>query len=201
MSLKHLQEQMGIDADGFFGPNTLKHAKEHFDLTDEQVAHFFAQCGHESGNFRAYSENLNYSEAALLAVFGKYFDEDTAAEYARKPEEIANIVYANRMGNGDTESGDGWKYRGRGAIQLTGKNNYTAFAEYMDDPEILENPDVVSEKYSFDSAFFFFKENNLWDICTDIEEDTIIKLTKRINGGTHGLEDRMEKTIKYYGYL
>ena len=202
MSLKRLQETLGITADGLFGPNTFKHAKEHFGLSDNRAVHFFAQVAHETGNFRAFSENLNYSAKGLQAVFGKYFPGNLEESYARQPEKIANRVYASRMGNGDEASGEGWKYRGRGALQLTGKNNYKAFSEYLNKPELLDNPDVVAEEYSFQSALFFFERNNLWSICDKgLDKDTIKQLTKRINGGYNGLDHRIQLTNKYNTYL
>lgn len=204
MSLKSLQKKIGVDADGLFGPGTLKAAQKYYKMTDARAAHFFAQTAHESGNFKAFSENLNYSAKALDSVFGKYFVRAgrDADEYARQPEKIANIVYASRMGNGDTASGDGWKYRGRGALQLTGHDNYKALAEYLGMPEIMDNPDMVAEDYSFESAMFFFEKNGLWAICDEgVNDETIKKLTKRINGGYHGLEDRTNKTYKYLNYL
>ena len=203
MSLKHLQEKIGVTADGLFGPATMKAAMKFYDLTPEQAAHFFAQTAHESANFKAFSENLNYSAKALDSVFGKYFVRAgrDADDYARQPEKIANVVYASRMGNGDTASGDGWKYRGRGALQLTGHNNYKAFSEFLGKPEILDNPDLVAEDYSFESAIFFFENNKLWDICKTVDDASILALTKRINGGTHGLDDRKTKTYKYYKYV
>ena len=152
--------------------------------------------------YKAFSENLNYSASGLSKIFGKYFPGDLEEEYARKPEKIASRVYGNRMGNGDEESGDGWKYRGRGALQLTGKNNYTAFAKYLDKPEILDNPDLVANEYAFESAMFFFDKNNLWSICDKgIDSNTITKLTRRINGGTNGLDHRKNLTLKYYEYV
>ena len=203
MSLKSLQEKIGVTADGAFGPGTMKKAMEFYKFTPERAAHFFAQTAHESGNFKAFSENLNYGAKGLLGIFKKYFPtEAKALEYERKPEKIANLVYASRMGNGDEASGDGWKFRGRGALQLTGKDNYKAFSDYMKKPEIMDNPDLVATEYSFESAIFFFDKNKLWDICDKgVSKDTILALTKRINGGTHGLEDREEKTNKYYGYV
>lgn len=203
MSLKHLQEKVGVTADGSFGPGTLKAAIEYYKLTPIRAAHFFAQCAHESGNFKAFSENLNYGAAGLKSIFGKYFTtEKDALEYERKPEQIANRVYASRMGNGDEASGDGWKYRGRGALQLTGKNNYKEFSDYLKDPDVVVNPDVVATKYSFESAMFFFEKNRLWAICDKgINDEAIVELTKRINGGTHGLDDRKEKTKKYASLL
>ena len=203
MSLKSLQEKIGVTADGAFGPGTMKKAMEFYKFSPERAAHFFAQTAHESGNFKAFSENLNYGASGLLGIFKKYFPtEALAKQYERKPEKIANKVYASRMGNGDESSGDGWKFRGRGALQLTGKDNYKAFSDYMKNPEIMENPDLVATQYSFESAIFFFDKNKLWDICDKgVNKDTILALTKRINGGTHGLADREEKTMKYYGYV
>lgn len=203
MSLKSLQTKIGVTADGAFGPGTMKKAMEFYKFTPERAAHFFAQTAHESGNFKAFSENLNYGASGLLGIFKKYFPtEALAKQYERKPEKIANRVYASRMGNGDEASGDGYKFRGRGALQLTGKDNYQAFANYLKKPEIMTNPDLVATDYSFESAIFFFDKNKLWDICDKgVNKDTILALTKRINGGTHGLADREEKTMKYYGYV
>lgn len=203
MSLKSLQEKIGVTADGAFGPGTMKKAMEYYKFTPERAAHFFAQTAHESGNFKAFSENLNYGASGLTGIFKKYFPtQEKALLYERKPEKIANLVYASRMGNGDEASGDGFKFRGRGALQLTGKDNYQAFANYLKKPEIMDNPDLVATQYSFESAIFFFDKNKLWDICDKgVNKDTILALTKRINGGTHGLEDREQKTFKFYEYV
>jgi putative chitinase len=204
MSLKSLQERAGVATDGAFGPGTMKAAMTMLKLTPVRAAHFFAQTSHETGGFKAFSENLNYSADGLNKIFPKYFKNAgrNAAEFARNPEKIANIVYASRMGNGNPASGDGWKFRGRGALQLTGKANYEAFAKYLGNNEVLENPDLVATKYSFESAMFFFERNKLWAICDKgINDAAILELTKRINGGTHGLEDRKIKTYKYYEYV
>jgi putative chitinase len=202
MSLKSLQERAGVAADGAFGPGTLKAAMSLLKLTPVRAAHFFAQTAHETGGFKAFSENLNYSAQGLQGIFGKYFPGTLEESYARNPEKIANRVYADRMGNGNEASGDGWKYRGRGALQLTGKANYEAFAKYLSKPEIVTNPDLVATTYAFESAMFFFDKNKLWDICDKgVSKETILALTKRINGGTHGLADREEKTFKYFGYV
>lgn len=203
MSLKSLQAKIGVGADGAFGPGTLKAAMAYYKMTPERAAHFFAQTAHESGNFKAFAENLNYGASGLTTTFKKYFTTtEKALLYERKPEKIANLVYGNRMGNGDEASGDGFKFRGRGALQLTGKDNYKVFSEYLKKPEIMTNPDLVATEYAFESAIFFFDRNKLWDICDKgVNKDTILALTKRINGGTHGLADREEKTLKYYGYL
>ena len=128
MSLKSLQGKIGVTADGSFGPGTMKAAMTYYKLTPTRAAHFFAQTAHETGEYRLFSENLNYSASGLQGIFGKYFPGTLEESYARNPEKIANRVYADRMGNGNEASGDGWKYRGRGALQLTGKANYQAFA-------------------------------------------------------------------------
>jgi len=202
MSLKSLQERAGVAADGAFGPGTIKAGMALLKLTPVRAAHFFAQTSHETGGFKAFSENLNYSAQGLQGIFGKYFPGTLEESYARQPEKIANRVYADRMGNGNEASGDGWKFRGRGALQLTGKANYEAFAKYLGTNEVIENPDLVATKYSFDSAMFFFEKNKLWAICDKgINDAAILELTKRINGGTHGLEDRKLKTYKYYEYV
>lgn len=203
MSLRSLQTTIGVTADGIFGPATLKAAMKYFKLTPARAAHFFGQASHESAGFTVFVENLNYSAPALRKTFAKYFPNDTIAnQYARQPQKIANRVYANRMGNGPETSGDGWKFRGRGAIQLTGKNNYTKFATKIKDMNILNNPDIVADKYSFHSAINFFDENKLWQICDKGVSDAVItELTKRVNGGTNGLADRIEKTKKYAKWL
>ena len=204
MSLKSLQTKSGVSSDGLFGPGTMKAGMAFYKLTPERAAHFFAQTAHESGGFKAFSENLNYSADGLNKIFPKYFKRAgrDANAYHRNPEKIANVVYSNRMGNGDEASGDGWKFRGRGALQLTGKDNYAAFAKYLNKPEILDNPDLVATEYSFESAMFFFDNNKLWSICDrGVTDEAILALTKRINGGTHGLADRTEKTKKYYKYV
>lgn len=202
MSLKSLQKKIGVTDDGAFGPGTLKAAMAYFKMTPQRAAHFFGQTAHETGEYKTFSENLNYSSDGLKKIFGKYFPNNLNESYAKQPEKIANRVYGGRMGNGDEASGDGFKFRGRGALQLTGKDNYKVFSEYLKKPEIMTNPDLVATEYAFESAIFFFDRNKLWDICDKgVNKDTILALTKRINGGTHGLADREEKTLKYYGYL
>ena len=160
--------------------------------TPQRVAAFLAQCAHESGGFVFLKENLNYKAASLRRVFPKYFPDDAiAAQYAGKGEMIANRVYANRMGNGDEASGDGWRYCGRGLIQLTGKNNYTFFAGSLDIPVEEASEYLQTFEGAVQSACFFWEQNKLnqWADAGDI-----LTLTKRINGGTIGLEDR----IKHY---
>jgi putative chitinase len=203
MSLVNLQKKIGVTADGAFGPGTLKAAAAYYKLNKSRAAHFFAQTAHESGNFTAFSENLNYGAKGLRGIFGKYFPTDAMAKmYERQPQKIANRVYASRMGNGVEASGDGWRFRGRGALQLTGKANYQAFSDYIDRPDVMTNPDLVAGELCFESALWFFDRNKLWGICDQgINDAAILALTKRINGGTHGLDDRKLKTKKFAGWL
>ena len=175
---------------------------EKFEInTPLRLAHFLAQCGHESGGFKVVTENLNYGAAGLQSIFKKYFTPESAAEYERKPEKIANIVYANRMGNGNQASGDGYKFRGRGYIQLTGKDNYSAFDKVVDD-DILANPDLVATKYPLLSAAWFFHKNGLHKIADEGATDEVItKVTKRVNGGVIGLADRAKHFNEYNNLL
>ena len=159
--------------------------------TPIRQAMFLSQLAHESGNFRFVSENLNYSAEALRRVFGRYFPTDAIAKkYARKPEMIANRAYANRMGNGDEASGDGWKYRGRGLIQLTGKDNYTRYDAHAKNGA-LQNPDIVATpEYAADSAGWFWATNRLNQLA---DTGDIRAVTRRVNGGFNGLADREAK--------
>jgi putative chitinase len=197
--LAALQAKCGVTADGKWGPGTYKAARDFFKLTNSQAAHFFGQCAHESGNFKVFSENLNYSAQGLNGIFKKYFPTVASTTgYARKPEKIANKVYANRMGNGPESSGDGWKFRGRGPIQLTGKDNYTAFAASVGRPDVLTNPDIVATELAFESALWFFRKNGLLETANKgVSTAVITQITKRVNGGTHGLDDRIAKTTKF----
>ena len=160
--------------------------------TNLRLAHFLAQCALESNNFTAVVENLNYSAQRLLQVFPKYFKNVDVNAYARNPQKIGSRVYANRMGNGDEASGDGFKYRGRGYIQLTGKNNYRAFSGFIGE-DCIANPDLVATEYPLASAGFFFNSNNIWKICDRGADDAAVtSVTKAVNGGTHGLADRLQ---------
>jgi putative chitinase len=167
-----------------------------------RLAHFLAQCGHESGGFRVVNENLNYSAKGLLGIFKKYFPTQALAEqYQRKPEKIANRVYGGRMGNGDETSGEGFKFRGRGYIQLTGKQNYTAFAKAIGE-DIIANPDLVASKYPLASAAWFFHRNGLHKLADGGATDAVVtQITKRVNGGTIGLADRIKHFKEYYHLL
>jgi putative chitinase len=169
--------------------------------TPLRLAHFLAQAGHESGGFKVTTENLNYGAAGLVATFKKYFTPESAEEYQRKPEKIANIVYANRMGNSNQASGDGYKFRGRGYIQLTGKENYSAFDKTVED-DILANPDLVATKYPLLSAAWFFHKNGLHIVAdTGATDEVVTKITKRVNGGIIGLPDRILHFKEYNNLL
>jgi putative chitinase len=173
-----------------------------FNITNPlRLAHFLSQCGHESGGFKAISENLNYSVDGLKRTFGKYFPGDLATSYARQPEKIASRVYGARMGNGDESTGEGYKFRGRGYIQLTGKANYAKFAQFIGE-DTVANPDLIATKYPLASAAFFFDSNKLWSICDKgADEATVTAVTKRVNGGTNGLSDRIKHFNEYYNLL
>ena len=174
-----------------------------FNITNNlRLAHFLAQCGHESGGFKATQENLNYSASGLKGIFSKYFKEAGLAEsYQRNPQKIASRVYGGRMGNGPEATGDGYKFRGRGFIQLTGKNNYTQFSKFIGE-DCVANPDLVATKYPLASAAFFFDSNKLWAICDKgADNATITAVTKRVNGGTIGLSDRIKHFNEYYKLL
>jgi putative chitinase len=173
-----------------------------FNITNSlRLAHFLSQCGHESGGFKAVSENVNYSADGLKKIFGKYFPGNLAESYARQPEKIASRVYGSRMGNGDESTKEGFKFRGRGYIQLTGKSNYTNFAKFIGE-DTVSNPDLVATKYPLASAAFFFDSNKLWSICDKgADVATVTAVTKRVNGGTIGLDDRIKHFNEYYALL
>jgi len=170
--------------------------------TPLRLAHFLAQCGHESGGFRLTKENLNYSAKGLNGTFKKYFPTlESALPYERKPDKIANKVYGGRMGNGPESSGEGAKFCGRGYIQLTGKENYTAFGKSINE-DILSNPDKVASNYALLSAAWFFSKNGLHKMADEGSSDTVVtKITKRVNGGTIGLPDRIKHFKEYYNLL
>ena len=172
-----------------------------FNITNNlRLAHFLSQCAHESGNFKDVSENLNYSADGLKKIFGKYFPGD-ATSYARNPEKIASKVYANRMGNGDEASKEGFKFRGRGYLQCTGKSNYKSLSEEFG-VDFLSNPDLVATSYPLSSAGWFFSKNKLWTICDlGSSDDVVMKLTKRINGGDNGYDDRLNRFKNIWSLL
>jgi len=166
-----------------------------------RLAHFLAQCAHESGGFKVVYENLNYSADGLKATFPKYFPEPLNESYARNPAKIGARVYADRMGNGDEASGDGYTFRGRGYIQLTGKSNYANFGKAVNE-DTVASPDLVATHYPLASAGFFFDSNNIWTICDGGSTDAVITaVTKKVNGGTNGLAERTQLFKEYYALL
>jgi putative chitinase len=170
--------------------------------TPLRLAHFLAQCGHESGGFRLTKENLNYSAKGLMGIFKKYFPTEALAKsYERQPAKIANKVYGGRMGNGPESTGEGAKFCGRGYIQLTGKDNYTAFGKSINE-DILSNPEKVASDYALLSAAWFFNKNGLHKMADEGATDLVVtKITKRVNGGTIGLPDRIKHFKEYYNLL
>lgn len=196
------QKQHNLVPDGILGIKTLCKMQQVFNIkSNEATAHFVAQIAHETQNFKRGEENLNYSVTGLLNVFSKYFpNKKIAKQYARKPVAIANRVYANRMGNGDEHSGEGWLYRGRGAIQLTGKENYKLFSLTVQD-DLVCAPNLAKTKYFFEVALWFFNHKNLWQHCHHVSYEDVCTITKKINGGYNGLEHRYNLTKHYYKIL
>ena len=217
MSLQAIQTKIGTIPDGKFGAQTSKALQRFLGLNIVEASHFIGQCWHESGGFARYEENLNYSAERLLVVFPKYFTtpeararalvnkkpdlRPLASEYANKPEMIGNLVYANRMGNGAPETGDGFRHRGQGLIQLTGKTNQFRFADFIGDQRIKKDPSLIGQVYGLESADYFFKTNGVYQLCDDMRPETIRAVTLRINGGTNGLQDREDKTLIAFRWL
>ena len=199
-AMKRLQEKAGVGADGAFGPNTARAVAKHYGLSPERGAHILGQSHHESAGFKRVSEGLYYSTPERIqAVWPSRFKTVADAEpYAKNPEKLADKVYGGRMGN----DGEGYKWRGRGFLQLTGKDNYSRFAADMNIGSVMDNPDLVEDEYAFDTAVWFFKTNKLFDIADEgVTDDVIRKITKRVNGGTHGLDDREKQTYMIYKWL
>lgn len=197
------QRDNGLKPDGVIGINTLSKIKEVFNLpSDEVTAHYVGQLSHETSGFIKDTENLNYSSKRLLEVFKKYFPtKELADQYANKPEKIGNRVYANRMGNGPESSGDGFKYKGRYSIHTTGFYNYKELSEAFNDPEILSNPDNTIDKYFWKAGLLFFQKKNIFKLTDKVDYNSIRKITKVINGGYNGLQNRYDLTVKYYNIL
>ena len=200
-ALKMLQEKCGVNPDGAFGPNTARAIVTHYELSPERGAHLLGQVVHESGSFKYTRENLNYSVEAMMKTWPKRFPTEESAEpFARNPKALAENVYFDRMGNDTKEKASA--YIGRGFLQLTGYNNVRSFASDMRVPEVLDNPQLLEEDYAMDTALWFFKKNNLWTICDEgVNDDTIKRLTKRINGGYTGLDHRKKETKKIYEWI
>lgn len=198
-NIKTLQQKIGVTDDGIIGAKTIKAFRDKYDLSAEQAAHFFANVHHESGAFRISEENLNYTSAdRIRAVWPSRFPTiESATPFVRNPQGLANKVYNGRMGNSNGGD-DGWRYRGRGALQLTGKNNYTDFAKYMNDERILTSPELVATTYYWDSALYFFDRNKVWDLAKGLQQSHIEAVRKKINGGLIGVNEVRALIQKYY---
>jgi putative chitinase len=202
-ALKILQARCGVKDDGSFGPNTARAIAKHYELSDKHGAHLLGQAHHESGGFKRTKEGLYYSTPErLMAVWPSRFKSvEAAMPYTKNPEALANKVYNGRMGN-EEGSSDGWKFSGKGFIQLTGRSNFRSFSSDMRLPDVMKHPAFVETEYAFESALWFFRSNKLFTICDKgVDDDTIKAVTKRVNGGTHGLKDRIEQTKKIYEWL
>lgn len=209
-----IKEDVVIPSGGLFKLDKLKghipesiieqipEVSEKFNITTPlRLAHFLAQCSHESGGFKVFHENLNYSADGLKKIFPKYFPGNLAESYARNPEKIASKVYGGRMGNGVESTKEGYKFRGRGALQTTGKENYKRLGDFLG-VNLIENPDLVATKYALASAAFFFNSKKLWSICDKGADDaTVTAVTKRVNGGTIGIEQRLKEFKHFYKLL
>ena len=200
-AMERLQEKIGSTPDGAFGPNTARAIAKFYELSPERGAHLLGQAAHESANFTLTKENLNYSVASMMRVWPSRFPTKESAEpLARNPKALAESVYFDRMGNDTKEKAS--LYIGRGFLQLTGFRNHKSFAADMALPEVLEDPSLLETEYAFETALWFFKRNDLFKIADDgVNDATIKKITKRVNGGYHGLEDRINKTKKIFNYL
>jgi putative chitinase len=199
-AMKALQAKVGAKPDGSFGPNTARAIAKHYELSPARAAHLLGQASHESAGFRLVRENLNYTSETMMRVWPSRFRTlEEAQPFARNPKGLADKVYSNRMGNGD---GEGHIYIGRGFLQLTGKDNYKAFAADMRVPEIMQDPSLVETEYAFETALWFFEKNNLFAIADKgVSNDTIKQITKRVNGGHIGLSHRSEETYKVFSWL
>jgi putative chitinase len=199
-AMKALQAKVGAKPDGSFGPNTARAIAKHYELSPARGAHLLGQASHESGGFKLVRENLNYTSETMMRVWPSRFRTlEEAQPFARNPKGLADKVYSNRMGNGD---GEGHIYIGRGFLQLTGKDNYKAFAADMRVPEIMQDPSLVETDYAFETALWFFEKNNLFAIADKgVSNDTIKQITKRVNGAYIGLSHRSEETYKVFSWL
>lgn len=201
LAMQKLQERIGAATDGSFGPNTARAITKHFGLSAERSAHLLGQASHESGGFKRVCESLYYSSADRIRKVwpSRFRTVEDAQPYARNPKALADKVYSNRMGNGENE---GSVFIGRGFLQLTGKDNYRSFAADMRLPEVMTDPSLIETDYAFETAYWFFEKNKLFKIADEgVDKDTIEKITKRVNGGYHGLQDRMDQTHKIYNWL
>ena len=200
--MRKIQSKCGVIADGQFGPNTARAIASHYSLSPERGAHLLGQAAHESGGFKRSRENLNYSWKGLMTTWPTRFKTETEArEYHRQPSKIARKVYLRTSLGNETEN-DAELFIGRGWLQLTGKSNYRSFASDMGVPDVMTDPSLVEEDYAFETAQWFFDKNGLFTISDEgVSDDVIKKITRKVNGGYHGLNDRIERTHQIYGWL
>ncbi len=206
---RNLQQRCGCTPDGQFGPNSAKGIMNYYEMSPERAAHFLGQVCIESMNFQAVEENLNYSVDALMKVFGRYFKTRADAKpYSKNPRSLANYVYMDKnrsekskLGNVNTD--DGWIFRGRGFLQITGRANVRKFASDMRLPDVMDEPQLISSHYPMESALWYFnKRRGLWKICDEgVSKDTCKRVTKKVNGGYNHLSERTEQTFRIYEWL
>ena len=196
-----LQKKIGAKQNGIFDQETLQAATAYYKLPKSAAAHFFGNCYHETGGFKLFEENLDYSAASLVKTWPVHFNSANASEYAHNPEKIANRAYASRMGNGNEASGDGYKYRGRGAIQITGKSAYEQFSKSINNPAIVTTPEIVADAFAMESAKWFFDSNKIWAYTSRVDDYSIAKVRKLVNGGNIGLSDVSTLTKKFFSWL
>jgi putative chitinase len=202
-AMRALQERVFVKPDGEFGPMTARAIQKYYDLTPERAAHLLGQASHESGGFKLTRENLNYSAEAMCRVWPSRFpNREAALPFERKPAALAEKVYGGRMGN-TPGTNDAWMFAGKGFLQLTGRDNYRVFAADMRSPEVMDDPDLVATShYAMDTAYWYFDRNRLWSIADDgVNDDAIKRITRKVNGGYHGLEDRANQTKAIYRWL
>ena len=206
---RNLQTKVGCMSDGQFGPKTAKGIMNYYEMSPERAAHFLGQVCIESMNFQAVEENLNYSVDALMKVFGRYFKTPADAKpYSRNPQALANYVYMDKNRSkksqlGNTRPGDGWAFRGRGFLQITGRANVRKFASDMRLPEVMDEPHLIATHYPMESALWYFnKRRGLWKICDEgVKKDTCKRVTKAVNGGYNHLDERTHQTFRIYDWL
>jgi len=200
--LQRLQKKTETLADGNFVAGSAVVVSKYLDMPRIEASHFLGQCAVETGWFTDFYENVNYSQAQLMSTFAAFKDPLLAKKYERKPEAIANRAYANRFGNGDELSGDGWRWRGRGLIQTTFYANYLALSRGMNLPEILENPDLVAEEYALESAYYYWTTKKIQKVCLTTEIGSVTAVTAAVNGrALHGLKKRHEATLRIESWL
>ena len=201
-AMRKLQVKVGVGADNEFGPNTARAIASHYGLSPERGAHLLGQAAHESGGFKRSRENLNYSWKGLMNTWPTRFKtEAEAREYHRQPSKIARKVYLRESLGNETED-DAENFIGRGWLQLTGKANYQSFASDMGVPDVMTDPSLVEEEYAFETAQWFFNKNGLFKLADEgVSEEVIKKITRKVNGGHHGLTDRIAKTKQIHLWL